>query len=158
MTGAVTPAEPAELGPIAALVRAVIAAVPYYNAEAIAAELAKYDEPHLRALLGADPYAILIARDEDGLTGFCVSRWDDATIWLSWFGVAARARGRGVGTALIAALKASLPARRAHKIWCDSRTENVESIATLERAGFRRLTTLTDHWFHQDYFLWEWRA
>ena len=53
------------------------------------------------------------------------------------------------------ALKASLPARGAHKVWCDSRADNVESIATLERAGFRRIASLENHWFNQDYLLWE---
>jgi len=30
-----------------------------------------------------------------------------------------------------------------------------ESIATLERAGFRRIARLENHWFNQDYLLWE---
>ena len=136
--------------------RATIAAVTYYNQRAIASELTKYAEPTLGARLAADPYAVLVARDAAGPTGFCVSLYDDATIWLDWFGTAARVRRQGVGGALIAALKASLPARGAHKIWCDSRSENVESIATLERASFRRIATLTNHWHNQDYLLWEW--
>lgn len=152
----VRPVEDGEIDAVAALMRATIEPLTYYNAPAIASELAKYSADGLRALLAGDPHAILVARDGRDLIGFCVSRFDDGTIWLSWFGTAAHARGRGVAAALIAALKATLPARGAHKIWCDSRTDNVESRSVLERAGFRTVVTLTNHWYGQDYFLWEW--
>ncbi len=136
--------------------RETIAAIPYYNEAAKSAEFAKYTVDRLRARQDGDPGALLVARDDDGgLIGFCVSRYDDATIWLDWFGTAAHARKRGVGSALLDALAAALPARGAHKIWCDSRTDNVESAAALERAGFRRIATLSNHWYNQDYFLWE---
>ncbi len=156
IAAAITPAAPHELSDVAALMRATIEPLRYYNAPAIAAELRKYTAQSLGARTADDALAVLVSRDDAGLTGFCVSRFDDGTIWLDWFGVAERARGRGLGGALISALKDTLPARDAHKIWCDSRTENVESRATLDRAGFRCITTLTDHWYHQDYFLWEW--
>jgi len=152
----ITPAAAHELSAVAALMRATIEPLTYYNARAIAAELTKYTEDTLRARVKQEAQSVLVTRDDAGLTGFCVSRFDDGTIWLDWFGVAERARGHGLGGALIAALKDTLPARDAHKIWCDSRTENVESRATLDRAGFRCITTLTDHWYHQDYLLWEW--
>lgn len=145
-----------EIDALAALMREVIEAIPYYNAAAIRAELEKYGPDQLRALATSDPQAVLVARDGDGITGFCISGDDDATIWLYWFGVAPRARGRGIGLALLAALGASAASRGAHKVWCDSRTENRESIAVLERTGFSRVATLTNHWHNQDYFLWEW--
>jgi ribosomal protein S18 acetylase RimI-like enzyme len=154
----VGPAAAQEVDAVAALMRSVIEPLAYYNAPAIVSELAKYSADALRALHAGDPQAVLVARDGDALAGFCVSRFDDGTIWLSWFGVASRARGRGVGGALIAALQATVPSRGAHKIWCDSRTDNVESRAVLERAGFRQVATLADHWYHQDYYLWEWRV
>jgi ribosomal protein S18 acetylase RimI-like enzyme len=127
-----------------------------YNDRARRAELARYTADGLRALVAADPQAVLVARDRTGLIGFCVSRYDDGTIWLSWFGTASRARGQGVGASLLAALAETLPSRQAHKVWCDSRTDNVESNSVLERVGFRRIATLTNHWYGQDYHLWEW--
>ena len=149
------PASGDELAALAELMRETIQALTYYNDRAIAAELVKYNADGLRALFAGDPHAILVARDDTGLIGFCVSRFDDGTIWLSWFGTAAGARGRGVGAALLAALMDTLPSRHAHKIWCDSRTDNVESKSVLERAGFRCITTLANHWYNQDYYLWE---
>jgi ribosomal protein S18 acetylase RimI-like enzyme len=144
-----------EIDALAALMRETIEPLTYYNDRAIRAELTKYTPATLRALVADDPHALIVARDETGLTGFCVSRIDDGTVWLSWFGTAARARGRGIGAALLAALTGTLPSRGAHKIWCDSRTDNAESKSVLERAGYRRITTLVNHWYGQDYFLWE---
>jgi ribosomal protein S18 acetylase RimI-like enzyme len=141
---------------VVALMHATIQPLTYYNERAIRAELAKYTADALRSLVAADPQAVLVARDSGGPIGFCVSRFDDGTIWLSWFGTAARARGRGVGASLLAALAKTLPSRHAHKTWCDSRVDNKESNSVLERAGFHRVAVLTNHWYGQDYFLWEW--
>ena len=145
-----------EMDSLAALMHDTIRPLAYYNERAIHAELRKYSADGLRALIADDPEAALVARDAGGLAGFCVSRFDDGTIWLSWFGTAARARSRGIGSSLLAALARTLPSRQAHKIWCDSRVDNTESKSVLERAGFRRVATLTNHWYGQDYYLWEW--
>lgn len=155
---AVVPVADHEVDPLAALMRETIVAVPYYNERAIAAELTKYSADTLRAMIADDPQSVLVARDGDALVGFCVSRFDDGTIWLSWFGTAAHARGRGVGAALLAALADTLPSRNAHKVWCDSRTDNTESASALEHADYKRIATLTNHWYEQDFFLWEWSA
>src|ERR1035437_1467293 len=145
-----------EMDALAALMRDTIQPLAYYNAPARRAELANYTARELASLVAVDPQAVLVARDGTGLTGFCVSRFDDGKIWLSWFGPAAVARGRGIGASLLAALAGTLPSRHAHKIWCDSRVDNTESRSVLERAGFQRIATLTNHWYGQDYFLWEW--
>jgi ribosomal protein S18 acetylase RimI-like enzyme len=150
------PVAPHEFDAVAALMHATIQPLTYYNDRAIRAELAKYTADTLRALVANDPQAVLVARDDTGPIGFCVSRFDDGTIWLSWFGTDSRARGRGVGASLLAALAKTLPSRHAHKIWCDSRVDNKESNSVLERAGFHRVAVLTNHWYEQDYFLWEW--
>ena len=141
---------------LAALMWNTIEPLAYYNERARRAELAKYSADGLRSLIANDPQAVLVARDSSGPVGFCVSRFDDGTVWLSWFGTDSRVRGRGVGAALLAALAMTLPSRHARKIWCDSRTDNKESKSVLERAGFRRIATLTNHWYGQDYYLWEW--
>lgn len=152
----ITPVAPHECDALASLMRRTIEPLSYYNARAIRAELIKYTADTLRTLAAAEPQAVLVARRGAEIIGFCVSRFDDGTIWLSWFGTDASARGQGVGAALLAALASTLPARHAHKIWCDSRVENVESKSVLERAGFKRIATLANHWYEQDYFLWEW--
>jgi ribosomal protein S18 acetylase RimI-like enzyme len=153
---AIGPVAEHEVDALVTLMRDTIQPLAYYNERARAAELAKYTSEGLRASVAEDPQAVLVARDDRGLIGFCISRFDDGTIWLSWFGTAAGARGRGIGASLLAALAKTLPSRHAHKVWCDSRVDNVESKSVLERAGFRRIATLANHWYGQDYFLWEW--
>jgi ribosomal protein S18 acetylase RimI-like enzyme len=155
-TPAIGPIARHEFDAVAALMRDTIQPLAYYNERARRAELAKYTADGLRSLVAEDAQAVLAARDSSGPIGFCVSRFDDGTIWLDWFGTAARARCRGIGASLLAALTQTLPSRHAHKIWCDSRTDNKESRSVLERAGFRRIATLTNHWYGQDFFLWEW--
>jgi ribosomal protein S18 acetylase RimI-like enzyme len=145
-----------EIDALAALMRGTIERLTYYNEPAISSELSKYSAEKLRTRIAGDSQSVIVARDANGVVGFCVSRFDDGTIWLDWFGTELRARGRGIGGALLTALAATLASRNAHKIWCDSRTDNTESKSVLERAGYRRITTLTNHWFGQDYFLWEW--
>lgn len=148
-------AAPHEFAALAALMRETIGPLGYYNERARLAELKKYSAETLRALAAADPRAVIVARDELGLTGFCVSSCDGGIVSLAWYGTATRARGRGVGAALLAALAATLSDRDGHKLWCDSRTDNKESNSVLERAGYKRVATLSNHWFGQDYFLWE---
>ena len=136
--------------------RETIEPLQYYNERARREELAKYSQEGLRGLMDEEAEAVLVARFGARIVGFCVSRYDDGTVWLSWFGTSADARGKGVGSALLAALAQSLSRRRAHKIWCDTRVENVRSGAVLERAGFKRIATIANHWYGQDFHLWEW--
>ncbi len=145
-----------ECDALAALMRETIEPLSFYNERARRAELRRYTADGIRALVAEDPQAVLVARDGAALVGFCVSHFDDGTVWLSWFGTAAHVRGHGIGAALLAALAETLPTRHAHKIWCDSRVENTRSASVLQRAGFRRIATLTNHWYGQDYYLWEW--
>ncbi len=152
----ISPMAEREFDALALLMRDTIEPLSFYNQRARRAELARYTADGLRALVAEDPQSVLVARDGAALVGFCISHFDDGTIWLSWFGTAAHARGRGIGAALLAALAETLPSRHAHKIWCDSRVENTRSASVLERAGFRRIATLTNHWYGQDYYLWEW--
>jgi RimJ/RimL family protein N-acetyltransferase len=153
---AIGPVADHEIEPLVALMRETIQRLTYYNEPAIRAEFAKYTAKNVRSRASGDSQSVIVARDDSGLIGFCVSRFDDGTVWLDWFGTELRARGRGIGASLLAALADTLPSRNAHKIWCDSRTDNKESRSVLERAGYRRITTLVNHWYGQDYFLWEW--
>jgi RimJ/RimL family protein N-acetyltransferase len=152
----VSPMKAEQAGEAAALISRTISALPYYNDRAKREELAKYSESRLVDLAAEDSDAVLVAVDGERIIGFCVSRYDDALIWLSWFGVDESNRRRGVGKALLAALTATLPRRNAHKIWCDSRTANQASARALEQFGFRRITEVRNHWYGQDFFLWEW--
>jgi ribosomal protein S18 acetylase RimI-like enzyme len=146
---------PRDAARVAALMREVIAAVPFYSDEAKRSETGKYGEEALREAAGADPDSVLVAKAGDDVAGFCVSRYDDGLIWLSWFGVHPAWRGAGVADLLLARLEQATRARGIHKIWCDSRTENLPSRRALARAGFREICIVADHWYGQDFVLLE---
>jgi len=139
----------------ALLLREVVAGLPYYNERAKSEELAKYGPEALARDVEADPDAVLVAVLDEQVVGFCINRYDDGLLWLSWFGVRPDARERGVGAALLAAFAATASRRRAHKLWCDTRTDNVRSQSVLSKAGFRKICTLSNHWYGQDFILWE---
>ena len=140
------------------LFRTILDGLPYYNERAKRSEVAKYTADRLRQSALGDPESILVARISDRLAGYAINNLDDETIWLSWFGVDPAFRKRGVGTSLLRALDRRAETLGAHKVWCDSRTENLESKLTLTGHGFRQLCTIPDHWYRQDFILWEKRV
>ena len=106
-------------------------------------------------MIAADVDSVLVATVNTQIVGFCFSNIDDGLIWLSWFGVRPEYRRHGIGTALLNALDARAKRAGAHKVWCDCRTDNVASRATLADSGYREICTLVNHWYGQDFLLWE---
>jgi len=151
----VRPATRRDLPRVVSLFLEVLRLIPYYN------ELTKRDEPRkytlekLRTRLRDDSYSISVAEDDTGLLGFAFTRFDDYVIWIEWFGVSPRSRRRGVGSAILQELVRTAPMRKAHKVWCDSRTTNEPVKATFHKNGFREVATLRNHWYGQDFILWE---
>lgn len=151
------------LGPMAAeeaeelsrMFRQIVSGLPYYNEIAKSAEIAKYSPELLRASVSERPDSVLIARDGPKLAGFCFSEDDDGTVWLAWFGVHPSYRRQGIGRALLQKLEEVTRNRNLHKIWCDCRTENEASKAVLSLHGYVELCTVRNHWYGQDFILWE---
>lgn len=133
----------------------VIQPLQYYNDRARAEEIAKYSPDNLLLLTKEDPDSVLVATANGEPVGFCISRYDDGLIWLSWFGTKAEFRKLGVGRKLLQALDGTVRGRRAHKIWCDTRVDNLASQSVLEESGFKRIASFTNHWYGHDYFIWE---
>lgn len=144
-----------EIGEVSALFETILTGLPYYNAVAKATEMAKYRPESIASAIATDPQFTLVARLEGVLAGFCFSQKDDGLIWLAWFGVAAAYRRQGVGTAILEALVKRSLSSGSHKIWCDSRTSNTPSRSLLEKCGFRAICTVANHWYGQDFILWE---
>jgi ribosomal protein S18 acetylase RimI-like enzyme len=118
-------------------------------------ELSKYTQAGLAEMQAENENSVLIATLGKRAVGFCLSRYDDGVIWLSWFGVLSDCRRMGVGAALLEALERTVRRRKCHKIWCDTRTTNLPSQRLLKRVGFRRICKLAKHWYGQDFYLWE---
>jgi ribosomal protein S18 acetylase RimI-like enzyme len=144
-----------ELARIGELVAGVIRPLEYYSEAARRAEIAKYSAEGLQTAITEEPDSVLIAKIDGVIVGFCISRYDDGLIWLSWFGTVPSCRRRGVVQALVAALEHSLKGRGAHKVWCDCRTTNEAARRLLTKLGFTPITTVVNHWYGHDYILWE---
>jgi ribosomal protein S18 acetylase RimI-like enzyme len=140
---------------LSALFEQILGALPYYNDRARAAELAKYSPARLKELVKHDPGAVLIAKVGSDLVGYCFSSHDDSLIWMAWIAIHPDYRRLKIASRLIKTLEARARSLGSHKIWCDCRTENELSILTLQHNGFRQICTVPNHWFGQDFILWE---
>lgn len=140
---------------LAGTIRQLIAGIPYYNELAKQHEIQRYNEAALALKIEEDPHAVLLACNGNHIAGFCISRFDDYTIWLEWFGVADDYRGQGLTRQMLQQLETTLAARSCHKIWCDCRTSNQAAIHLLISAGYSQIATVKNHWYGQDFILWE---
>lgn len=147
--------EPYAAEAVSALFRLVLKGLPYYNDRAKRGELSKYNAERLNASVLNDPDSVLIAKSGDQALGFCLNNYDDDLIWLAWFGVHPMHRRRGVASLLLCKLEETARRRNCHKIWCDSRTENLPSRSILTLQGYHEICTVTSHWYGQDFILWE---
>lgn len=140
---------------LSAVFALVVKGLPYYNEAAVRSELNKYSPSMLCSSISHDPDSVLVAKERGEILGFCLSHYDDGLIWLAWFGVHPSHRRKGIGSALLQKLENTVGERHAHKIWCDSRTENEASELVLTNQGYRQLCTVRNHWYGQDFILWE---
>ncbi len=137
------------------VIESVIQAIPYYNDLAKESEIAKFQQLDLEEKIRQDPQSIIIATVNNEIAGFCLSRFDDNTIWLEWFGILENFRGKGIAKLLLEELDKTITSRQCHKIWCDCRTSNKASIHILTNHGYKQLVTIPNHWYNQDFILWE---
>jgi RimJ/RimL family protein N-acetyltransferase len=144
-----------DLENICKLFSSILEELSYYNALAKKTEKVKYSVEHLQNQLLADPFSIIIIELDDRLIGYCFSHFDDYTIWIDWFGIDVMYRRKGIGSLILKELEKSAQSRNCHKIWCDSRTENIASLALLLKNGYNIATTLKNHWYDQDFFIWQ---
>ncbi|HRG42915.1 MAG TPA: GNAT family N-acetyltransferase [Saprospiraceae bacterium] len=140
---------------LASIIEGVVRAIPYYNDLAKENEISKYGTKNLFSKIKEDKDSILLAIINKKIVGFCLTRFDDYLIWIEWFGVVQEYRGQGIATMLLKELDKSILSRNCHKIWCDCRTTNKASIHILSNQGFKQLVMIPQHWYKQDFILWE---
>jgi len=147
-----TEADAAELS---TAIRDVIQGIPYYNDIAKSSEIKKFSESSLINKIHDDKYSVIVVRENKKIVGFCLSRFDDFLIWLEWFGVLKDQRGNRISKLLLEELEKTTRLRGCHKIWCDCRTTNEASKHILSAFGYKQITTITNHWYGQDFILWQ---
>ena len=134
----------------------ILQKLPYYNSLAKEYEAKKYTRRKLARNLKDDHHSVIVAKEGPrSIVGFCFNHFDDFTIWIDWFGVDRSARGRGVGVAILGETFKTAKERGAHKVWCDCRSSNQPSKNLLRKVGFRNLVEIKNHWYGQDFILWE---
>jgi RimJ/RimL family protein N-acetyltransferase len=134
-----------------ALLRQIILESPYYSPEAKQSEIAD-----LIRQLEAQPQTALVALEHGVVCGVLVwSGFEAGLLWLSWIVCAPEARGRGLGLGLVQAFHEFAQQQGVHKTWCDSRIGNLASQKLLEKAGYRQVAKLEQHWYGLDYWIWE---
>ncbi|TDH19972.1 GNAT family N-acetyltransferase [Segetibacter sp. 3557_3] len=133
----------------------VIQNIPYYNELAKQEEILKYQPPQLQVKIREDELSIIIATVDNKIVGFCLSRFDDYLIWLEWVGIVEDYRAKGISHLLLNELDQTIEQRKCHKIWCDCRTENSASIHLLYAHGYTQLVTIPNHWYKQDFIIWQ---
>jgi len=148
-------AKESDLPEVVSLFLRVLAGIPYYNAATKREDPPRYTIQRLRAKLRDDKYSVMVAQDKSGILGYAFTHFDDHLIWIDWYGVDPKSRRKGVGSAILQQLIRTAPRRKAHKVWCDTRTTNEPAKATLRRNGFSEIAQLRNHWYGQDFILWE---
>ncbi|MEH2512832.1 ribosomal protein S18 acetylase RimI-like enzyme [Nitrobacteraceae bacterium AZCC 1564] len=139
---------------IVALFARVVEPLDIYSQAARSDEIAKFSQGELQRRIADDARAISLAFVNNALAGFAITEDQRGPIWIHWYGVNPDVRGHGVGREILQHLIASAPERGGTRIWCDTRTTNVGSIALLKELRFEQLCELKNHWHGQDFYLW----
>lgn len=149
---------PSEAPAVSRLMRRVILSCSIYNEKAKKGESAKYTPGELADRVKEDVDALLVAVAKRKIVGFCLSKKDDGLLLLEWYGVDPAWRQHGLGRRLLERLLSTARRRGCHKLWCDTNIENVASQKLLCQLGFQPQCTLRNHWYGQDFVLWERRV
>lgn len=97
----------------------------------------------------------LVYRDGKSIAGVLSGYYDSGLFWVDWLVVDPQKRRLGVGMGLMTFLEQTLKTEGVHKLWCDSRTNNKESISLLKKLNFKKIATVKNHWYGQDFVLWQ---
>ena len=146
---------PGEAVAVSRLIRRVILGCYASHPKAKLGESAKYTPSRLRARIKRDRDAVFVAISDRRIVGFCVNCKDDGVLQLEWYGVDPAHRQHGMGQRLLQHLINSGRRRGCHKVWCDTNSDNRASARVLTHAGFEPVCTLENHWYGQDFILWQ---
>jgi len=151
----IRPMASAEAFELSSLIAEVVSTLTYYNDAARRSEIEKYSASSLLEYIEEDADSVLIALSDEKIIGFCLTYYDDGLIWLSWIGVHSDFRRYGIAQKLLLEMEKTVRKRGAHKIWCDCRTVNEPSKKLLTELGYRKICTVENHWYGQDFIPWE---
>ena len=136
------------------LAKNIISNTPYYSILAKKHEVKKYNVNNIKYKLKNKKDLYVVIKDKNKIIGFCSGHFDALTFWIDWIGVEKNLRRNKVSIRLFNFLEKRLKKSGVHKIWCDSRTNNKESLPLLKKLKFKKIALLKKHWYKQDFYLW----
>jgi ribosomal protein S18 acetylase RimI-like enzyme len=139
---------------IAALFSRIVGSLEIYSVESREDEIRKFSPDRIAQLIDSDPDAVSVAFRGAEMAGFLITEDQHGPVRIHWYGVNPDFRGLGLGEAILNYLITAASDRKATKIWCDTRTNNIRSISLLEKLDFVRLCEIKNHWHGQNYYLW----
>ncbi|MEK7536822.1 MAG: GNAT family N-acetyltransferase [Patescibacteria group bacterium] len=136
-------------------IKGIIFNTKYYSVKARKAEIERFKRHNLLKELKDKSNLYLIAKDKGKIIGFCNGYYEAGTFWIDWAGIDKNYRRNGIAVKLLNFLENKLKKQGVHKIWCDCRTSNKESKALLKKLNLKKITTIKNHWYNQDFILWQ---
>lgn len=126
----------------------------YYCEEAIKEETVKYSQENIQKSLDSG-IEVLSATVDKSMVGIQILSFDASLCYIEWMTVTPEWRNRGINKLLLGKTIELAKNKNCHKIWCDARTSNSESISFLLKNGFNIITKINKHWFKEDYYLFD---
>lgn len=102
-----------------------------------------------------DDWLFLTIKDKNKIVAFLAGCFDCGTFWSDWIGVDSEYRNKGLGKSLKLELERILVKKKIHKIWCHTRVVNKEAISLNSGLRYNKIAQLTNHWYKEDFYLWE---
>jgi len=146
---------PADIDLIHRELMAVIDESPHYNEDFKAYEKRRLNKRHLRALMDADPWHVMVLTMDGKPAGAIISGPEFGAIFRYWSWVFPRYRESKMGMHGMRAFDAHFDNGRFHKAFTLVRPENEVALLLLRRYGYKQTCRLENHLFGQDYMLVE---
>lgn len=140
---------------ISTVFKIVVSQAVVYNEAARASEINTYTPDYISRLIEADSKAVTLYKIDGIIAGFLITEFQDGPIWIEWIGVDPKYRKHNIAGAMVEFCMSEAPSRGGHKIWCDTRDENVAAVALFTQKSFQQKSRLDNHWHGQNYIIWE---
>lgn len=135
--------------------RGIISKTDYYSPLAKKGEMKKFLAKNIRIDLKNKNKVYFYITEKGKIIAFRSGYFDCGTFWGDWIGVDPKFRRKGISLSFQNYLENYLKKFHVHKIWCDCRTDNKESINSLKKRGYRKIAKIKNYWYHQDFYIWE---
>ena len=137
------------------LIQKIIDKTFYYSKLARKKEVERFSPAIVQKELKDKSSLFLVAKDKRKIIGVLNGYYEAGMFWIDWIVVDFKFRRNKIAESLVNYLEKKLKKEKIHKIWCDCRTVNKESIALLKKLEFKRIIKIKEHWYKQDFYLWQ---